>query len=111
MDIPQITSKDAANIGEMGQTYLTTGKHVALRRWEEPAGDFGEPRSREYEIVGYVLSGAFELDLDGGTVQIYSGDSWLIPAGATHRYRIIESLVAIEATSPPARFNDRDEPA
>ncbi len=111
MDIPQITSKSTAESGEMGQRYLAAGKQVALRHWEEPAGEFGEPRSREYETVGLVLKGSFELDLDGETVKLHSGDSWLIPEGATHRYRILEHLVAIEATSPPARFNHRDEPA
>jgi quercetin dioxygenase-like cupin family protein len=30
------------------------------------------------------------------------GDSWVIPAGAEHRYRIVEHFKAVEATSPPA---------
>lgn len=110
MDIPQITSTEDAATGEMGQDYLATGKHVAMRRWEENACDFGEERVRDYETVGYVLEGSFELDLDGQIVKLNACDSWLVPAGAKHRYRILESLVAIEATSPPARFNDRDEP-
>ncbi len=110
MDIPQITSKSDADSGEMGQQYLATGKQVALRRWEEDPCDFSEPTSRDYETVGYVLSGVLELDLDGETVTLRSGDSWLVPQGAQHRYRIIEPMIAIEATSPPARFNDRDEP-
>ena len=110
MHILQITSKSNAETGEMGQQYLAAGKQVALRRWEESVCEFCEQRSRQYETVGYVVSGTLELDLDGETVTLQSGDSWLIPEGATHRYRIIEDLVAIEATSPPARFNDRDEP-
>jgi len=47
--------------------------------------------------------------LDGQSVQCKAGDSWLVPKGAPHRYRIIDSIVAIEATSPPARLNNRDE--
>ncbi len=111
MDIPQITSKKAADTGEMGQAYLATGKQVALRRWEEDVCDFGEPICRAYETVGYVLSGVLELDLDGQIAKISAGDSWLVPEGARHCYRIVEPIVAIEATSPPARFNERDEPA
>ena len=110
MDIPQTVSKDDAATGEMGQGYLATGKQVAMRRWEESVCGFGDERSREYEIIGYVLEGSFELDLGGQTVKLEPGDSWLVPAGSKHRYRVIQSLVAIEATSPPARFNDRDEP-
>ncbi|MCA9136954.1 MAG: cupin domain-containing protein [Planctomycetales bacterium] len=111
MDIPQITSNTRAECGEMGQRYLATGSSVALRRWEEQACDFGDPTVRDYETVGYVLKGNLELDLDGQTATLHAGDSWLVPAGARHRYRIIEPIVAIEATSPPARFNHRDEPA
>ncbi len=94
----------------MGQKYLATGKQVGLRRWEEQTCEYDQPRCREYETVGYLLSGTLELDLDGQTVQLHGGDSWLVPARAMHRYRVIKDIVAIEATSPPARFNDRDEP-
>lgn len=106
MDVPQITSRDDAETG--GHAYLATGKHVALRRWEDPVGKQGQPHSREYETVGYVLSGVVELNLDGETAKLVAGDSWLVPAGSTHRYRILEDVIAIEATSPPARFSNRD---
>ena len=110
MNIPLTTSEDSTETGEMGQEYLVTGKDVAMRRWEEDVCEFGEERSRDYETVGCVLEGAFELDLDGESVKLVSGDSWLVPAGVKHRYRISQRLVAVEATSPPARFGGRDEP-
>ncbi|KLU07347.1 transcriptional control [Rhodopirellula islandica] len=110
MDIPQITTGSDAEQGAMGQIYLATGKHVALRRWEESPGVFSKPTTRDYEAVGYLLEGALELELDGGTAQLSVGDSWLVPAGAIHRYRVLKPIVAIEATSPPARFGDRDKP-
>lgn len=110
MDIPQVISKSAAKTGEMGQQYLVTGKEVALRRWEEPIGEMTESSERDYETVGYLLSGQLQLDLDGETANLEAGDSWLVPAGAPHRYKIVKDIVAVEATSPPARFNDRDEP-
>jgi len=111
MDIPQVTSVQASPTGDMGQDYLATGKQVALRRWQEDAGDFTERVSRKYEIVGYMLSGTLEVDLDGQIATLQAGDSWMVPEGSPHRYRIVKPIVAIEATSPPARFNDRDEPA
>ena len=109
MNIPQVISTKDASLGSMGQEYLATGKEVAMRRWEEGVCDFCEMRSRQYETVGYLISGILELDLDGQSVQCKAGDSWLVPKGAPHRYRIIDSIVAIEATSPPARLNNRDE--
>ncbi len=108
MDIPQIHSTSDADIGSMGQTYLVTGKQVALRHWREAPGEFSESHCRDYETVGYLLSGVIELELDGGRATLHPGDSWLVPCGAPHRYRVVESVVAIEATSPPARFGGRD---
>ncbi|TWU38817.1 Cupin domain protein [Novipirellula aureliae] len=110
MDIPQLTCKTDAEFGEMGQQYLAAGKQVALRRWQEDPCDFSPPTHRDYETVGFVLRGVLELDLDGETATLRAGDSWLVPQGAQHRYRIVEPMIAIEATSPPARFNERDEP-
>ena len=63
---------------------------------------------RDYETVGYVISGRAELDLEGQTVRLEPGDSWLVPAGARHTYRILEPFTAVEATAPPAQVHGRD---
>ncbi|MCM2369681.1 cupin domain-containing protein [Aporhodopirellula aestuarii] len=110
MDIPQIIPKASPDVGDMGQTYLAKGKHVAMRRWEESPSGFGDEHTRDYETVGYLVSGVLELDMCGERAQLAAGDSWLIPQGAAHRYRVVEPIVAIEATSPPARFAGRDQP-
>lgn len=98
-----------ASTGEMGQGYLVTGKEVGLRRWDEEAGEHSESHSRQYETVGYLISGKMEIEIDGQPATLDPGDSWLVPAGANHRYRVIEAIVAIEATSPPARLGHKDE--
>ena len=33
------------------------------------------------ETVGYVIAGRAELTIEGQTIRLESGDSWLIPAG------------------------------
>jgi quercetin dioxygenase-like cupin family protein len=43
-------------------------------------------------------------------VTLQAGDSWVVPKGALHRYRIVERFVAVEATCPPAEVHGRDEP-
>ena len=96
-------------IGKFGQTYLVAGKSLSMRLWreEEPGAPLIET-VRDYETVGYVISGRAELKLEGQTIRLEEGDSWLVPKGATHGYRIIETFTAVEATSPPAEFHDRD---
>jgi quercetin dioxygenase-like cupin family protein len=96
--------------GEMGQKYLASGVHVAMRLWEnEEPSDAKEAKSREYETVGYVIEGKAELHLEGQTVILEKGDSWVVPKNAEHTYKILETFTAIEATSPSAQTHGRDE--
>ncbi|NJL87947.1 MAG: cupin domain-containing protein [Leptolyngbyaceae cyanobacterium SM1_1_3] len=96
----------------MGQTYLASGQKLAMRLWQEAPSEPGsEPKPetrRDYETVGYVIAGRAELHLEGKVVQLQPGDSWVVPQQAAHTYRIDESFTAVEATSPPARADERD---
>jgi len=95
--------------GEMGQRYLVAGKRVSMRLWElEPGSEVKHSTSREYETVGYVISGSAKLELEGQTLLLKKGDYWLVPARATHQYTSTEHFKAIEATSPPAEVHGRD---
>jgi quercetin dioxygenase-like cupin family protein len=99
--------------GAQGQKYLASGVNVALRLWEQEEPAEGEAEKsesrREYETVGYVIEGRAELHLEGQMVILGPGDSWVVPRGAAHRYRILETFTAVEATSPPAHAHGRDE--
>ena len=96
--------------GALGQTYLASGVHVAMRLWEhESPGAPKAPSQRDYETVGYVINGRAELHLEGQKVVLEPGDSWVVPKGALHTYNILESFTAVEATYPPAHVHGRDE--
>jgi quercetin dioxygenase-like cupin family protein len=96
--------------GAMGQTYLASGVHVAMRRWDKAAtGEKKDETTRDYETVGYVIAGRAELHTEGQMVLLEPGDSWVVPRGARHTYRILEDFEAVEATSPPAHAHARDE--
>lgn len=95
--------------GKLGQKYLATGVTLSMRLWtDEEPGDTKPEVAREYETVGYVLKGSAELSLEGQTLLLNTGDSWVVPKGAKHTYRIKETFSAVEATSPPAHIHDRD---
>jgi quercetin dioxygenase-like cupin family protein len=95
--------------GEMGQTYLASGVRVSMRLWKESPGPAKPPTERQYETVGYVIHGRAELQIEGQTVLLEAGDSWVVPKGSSHSYTILETFVAVEATSPPAHVHGRDE--
>ena len=94
----------------MGQKYLASGKSLAMRLWEnEPPVDDKPMTHRDYETVGYVISGRAELHLEGQMVLLEPGDSWVVPKSALHGYRILEPFTAVEVTSPPAHVDGRDD--
>lgn len=96
--------------GKLGQKYLVNGKSLSMRMWEDEApGEAGEPHSRPYETVGYVISGRAELQVEGSTLLLEPGDSWVVPRDASHAYKILEAFTAVEATHPPAEVHGRDE--
>lgn len=98
--------------GAMGQVYLASGTSVSMRLWrEQPASDPQPEVARDYETVGYVVSGRAELTSEGQSVVLEAGDSWVVPKGARHSYRITEAFTAVEATHPPAEVHQRDAPA
>ena len=91
--------------GAEGQRYLS------MRLWDGiTPGDPSPSVRREYETVGYVVSGRAELILEGQTVSLQPGSSWIVPKGSEHSYRILETFTAVEATQPPAEIHDRDAP-
>ena len=97
-------SAHTAAAGPHGEIALAQGERLGMRMWraEEPNAD--KPMSASpHETVGYVISGRAELVVGGETVPLAAGDSYCVPAGAEHTYRILETFTAIEATAPPAR--------
>lgn len=96
--------------GKMGQKYLVSGTSVAMRLWEnEPPNNQKSLSVRPYETVGYVIAGKAELHLHDQKVLLSPGDAWVVPKGAEHRYVILESFTAVEATHPPAHVDARDQ--
>lgn len=106
--IIKVSSKTSPR-GEMGQKHLALGKGIAMRMWEneEPGGSQADT-TREYETVGYVVKGRAKLHLEGQTVLLEPGDSWIVARGAKHHYEVLETFTAIEATTPPAEVKGRD---
>ena len=107
-----VTKVDSRNSpqGEMGQKYLASGTTISMRLWADKQPDEFKPVTRrDYETVGYVIKGKAELRIEGQIVLLEPGDSWVVPRGSAHAYKILEPFTAVEATSPPAFVHGRDE--
>ena len=93
-----------------GMVYLASGTSVSMRLWDKEAATADKPATRrEYETVGYVIAGRAELHVEGQVVLLEPGDSWVVPKGAEHTYRILEKFTAVEATHPPYQVHGRDD--
>jgi quercetin dioxygenase-like cupin family protein len=95
--------------GPQGEKYLASSPSVGMRLWEnEPPADAKPAATRDYETVGFVIKGTAELVIEGQTVKLEPGSSWVVPKGASHSYKILEAFTAVEATHPPAHVHGRD---
>ena len=102
-------SVDGSPRGPEGQRYLASGVWLGMRLWEDEApGEKAEATVRDYETVGYVLSGRAELHIAEQVVILEPGDSWVVNRGQEHAYRILEPFTAVEATHPPSHVHGRD---
>jgi mannose-6-phosphate isomerase-like protein (cupin superfamily) len=81
---------------------------AAVVEREQPA-EAKPQTARDYETVGLVLEGKAELHIEGQLVLLEKGDSWVVPKGSRHTYKVIETFTPVEATSPPAEVHGRDE--
>lgn len=107
--VKKVQSKNSPK-GEMGQKYLASGIKVSMRLWEdEQPGNVKPESQRDYETVGYVIKGRAELRIEGQMILLEAGDSWVVPKGSSHAYKILETFTAVEATSPPSQVHGRDE--
>jgi mannose-6-phosphate isomerase-like protein (cupin superfamily) len=97
--------------GPLGQIYLATGVGVGMRLWRDRPPEPPKPEvARDYETLGYVISGRAELHSEGQMVLLEPGNAWVVPRHARHTYKILEPFTAVEATHPPAEIHDRDRP-
>jgi quercetin dioxygenase-like cupin family protein len=97
-------------VGPDGQKYLASSVHMGMRLWDEVPSDNPKPHAtRDYETIGYVIKGRAELEVEGQTVKLEAGDSWVVPKGARHTYRITEPFTAVETTHPPSHVHGRDD--
>ena len=107
-----ITKVSAATAprGPMGQKYLASGIRLSMRLWERESRTHS-PRRRLHGIMKWRAmssTGRAELHIEGQVVDLEPGDSWIVPKGSRHSYKILEAFTALEATTPPAELHGRE---
>jgi len=92
-----------------------TGREATMQIVEFAQGAAEVPHTHPGELIGYVLEGAFELDVAGKPKATHrAGDSFLIEGGRVHAAKNIApgpsrvlATVILEKASRPARRRSR----
>jgi len=81
-------------VGATGERMMVT---LMTFQKDQLVGEHSHP----HEQAGYCIQGRFELKIDGTPTVIETDDSYIIPGGAPHSYRVLEDALAVEVFSPP----------
>ena len=81
-------------VGAIGERMMVT-----LMTFEE--GQEVGTHAHPHEQAGYCVQGRFELTIGGVPTMIEPDDSYVIPGGTPHSYRVFEDALAVEMFSPP----------
>jgi quercetin dioxygenase-like cupin family protein len=84
---------------------MARGRHIELRRWErDPAGERSFAPDDAHEHVAYVQAGALIVSIGAEPpLEVHAGDSYVVPAGRSHRFEVLEPTTVVEAISPSHR--------
>jgi hypothetical protein len=70
----QKVSARAAPVGAMGQRYLACGIRMGMKLWVEDEPLPAKPATqRDYETIGYVITGRAELQIEGQNTHSRAG--------------------------------------
>jgi mannose-6-phosphate isomerase-like protein (cupin superfamily) len=96
------TTKDGSTIREL--------HHTAAQSLAEATLAPGQSTQRHYhrasEEIYFVLEGEGDLDIDGETRHVGTGDAALIPAGAWHEIAATSPLRFLCCCAPPYSHDD-----
>ncbi|SMH36151.1 cupin domain-containing protein [Azospirillum agricola] len=80
---------------------LSYGPGLMLVEFTFKPGTVAPMHSHPHEQVGYIVSGALELTMDGhGTEILGAGASYYVPPGTMHGVTILEPTVLVDAFTP-----------
>ena len=86
--------------GDTKRKYLVYEPKMLLMRNVFETGFAGKLHSHPHVQASYIVSGKFEITIDGRTEAMGPGDAFLIPSGLDHAAKCIEAGEIIEVFTP-----------
>lgn len=79
---------------------LAVGEKSIVTKMNYVVGNYASPHKHPHEQSGYVITGKYQLIIEGTEYELNSGDSYSIPSNAEHSFRVIESGEVIDVFTP-----------
>ncbi|MEN8174836.1 MAG: cupin domain-containing protein [Pseudomonadota bacterium] len=80
---------------------LGHGEKMSVVHWNMEDGAVVDRHHHDSEQFGYVIKGAFEIEIGDEKSIINAGDSYFVPSNTPHRFVAIGTTEAIDVFSPP----------
>lgn len=94
----------AENVGPgLHRQLLGYDEHLMLAKVWFDKGAIGERHSHPHSQVAYVVSGKFEVYIDGKTQTLGQGGCFFVPSGADHGAVCLEEGILLDMFSPVRR--------
>ena len=84
----------------MNRQIMGYDSDIMLVKVDFDKGGIGEPHTHPHQQVSYVVSGKFEVTIDGKMELLSEGDAFLIPSNALHGAVCVEAGTLIDTFSP-----------
>ena len=80
---------------------MITGQRTMMARVFLKKGAVVPEHKHENEQITFVVSGALEFQIDGGTVVVHTGEVMVIPSNMPHSARALEDTDDMDIFTPP----------
>jgi quercetin dioxygenase-like cupin family protein len=88
--------------GVLTRTAVRTDDAIVTFNWIQPGHPEIPPHSHPHDQLALILTGTFELDLDGHKHMVAAGELLYIPAGVPHVGRVVgdEAVLNVDVFAP-----------
>lgn len=79
---------------------LAVGEKSIVCKMNYVVGNFATEHAHPHEQSGYVISGKYQMTVDGQEYELNPGDSYAIPGNVPHSFLVIEGGEVIDVFTP-----------
>lgn len=79
---------------------MAVGEKSMVCKMNYVVGNFATKHTHPHEQSGYVISGKYQMTVDGKEYELNPGDSYAIPGNVPHSFKVIAGGEVIDVFTP-----------